>query len=225
MPPFCSTMCSHARARVRGVHHDHQLVVEPVDRAVVHEGALGREDRRVLHLPPRLERADVVAGDPVDEGVPVGAGDLELAHVGDVEDADAAPHGVVLGEDAGRVLHRHLPAGERHHLGAERLVAVVERGALERRSWRSRGCPPISVAISAFCTCSRFSASSQTRDCGPSITSSRHLLAAVGGEAVEEDRVGSAEAHQGARPRCSPGTPWRGSPAPPPGPSRPRRRC
>jgi len=32
--------------------------------------------------------------------------------------------------------------------------------------------PPMVSAISAFCTCSRFSASSYTTDCGPSITSS-----------------------------------------------------
>ena len=44
--------------------------------------------------------------------------------------AGAGSNGVVLGEDAG-VLHRHLPAGERHQLGAEGLVGVVERGAAE----------------------------------------------------------------------------------------------
>ena len=38
--------------------------------------------------------------------------DLELAHVGDVEDAAVAAHRAVLGDDA-LVLHRHLPAGER----------------------------------------------------------------------------------------------------------------
>ena len=46
---------------------------------------------------------------------------------------------------------------------------------------------PISVAISAFCTCSRFSAWFQTRDCGPSITASETSSPAVGGEAVQED--------------------------------------
>ena len=84
---------------VRGVDHDHQLVVEPVHGAVVDEGALGRQDRGVLD-PAGLERADVVAGDPVHEGVPVGPGDLELAHVGDVEHPGTGAHRVVLGQDA-----------------------------------------------------------------------------------------------------------------------------
>ena len=118
--------------RVRGVDHDHELVVEPVDGAVVDEGALRREDRGVLH-PAGLERADVVAGDPVHEGVPVGPGDLELAHVGDVEHPGAGAHRVVLGQDAGGILHRHLPAGEGDHLGAQASVRIEQRGASERR--------------------------------------------------------------------------------------------
>ena len=125
-------MCSQALRGVRGIDHDHELVFEAIDRAVVHEGALGRQDRRVLH-PARLQRADVVAGDPVDERVPVGAGDLELAHVGDVEDPGAGPHRVVLGQDPGGILHRHLPAGERHHLGAQASVGIEQGGSSECR--------------------------------------------------------------------------------------------
>ena len=52
--------------------------------------------------------------------------DVELAHVGDVEDAAVAPDGEVLGDHA-LVLDGHLPAGERHHAGAERDVSVVQR--------------------------------------------------------------------------------------------------
>ena len=192
--------CAPRRGRCSGVDHDHELVLEPIDGAVVHEGALGREDRGVLHA-ARLQRADVVAGDPVDEGVAVGAGDLELAHVGDVEDPGAGANGVVLGEDAGGILHRHLPAGERHQLGAQLPggrrrarcgwrdgVVVIEfpkdvivseakeampgHGSLRCAQGDIRSPTPISVAISAFCTCSRFSAWFQTRDWGPSITSS-----------------------------------------------------
>src|SRR3989449_2460430 len=47
----------------------------------------------------------------------------------------------------------------RSHLGAQAHVNVVQRSALH----------PSRVASSAFWTCSRFSASSHTRDCGPSI--------------------------------------------------------
>ncbi len=59
------------------------------------------------------------------------ARDLELAHVRDVEDAGARAHGAVLLGDAD-VVDRHLPAGERHHAGAELDVAGVQRRAPER---------------------------------------------------------------------------------------------
>ena len=65
-PPFWADDVLPGRRHVGRIHHDHQLVVEPVDGAVVDEGAFGREDRGVLHA-ARLERGDVVAGDPVDE--------------------------------------------------------------------------------------------------------------------------------------------------------------
>ena len=52
--------------------------------------------------------------------------DVDLAHVGDVEDAAVAPDGEMLGDHA-LVLHGHLPAGERHHARAERDVAIVQR--------------------------------------------------------------------------------------------------
>ncbi len=46
---------------------------------------------------------------------------------------------------------------------------------------------PRHQARMAFCACSRFSASSNTTDCGPSMTSSVDLVAAIGGQAVHED--------------------------------------
>ena len=47
-----------------------------------------------------------------------------------------------------------------------------------------------------FCAWSRFSASSKTTDCGPSITVVGDLLAAMGGQAMHEDRVLLRRAHQ-----------------------------
>ena len=38
----------------------------------------------------------------------------------------------VLGQDARRVLHRHVIAGERHHAGAQRDMLGMERGASQR---------------------------------------------------------------------------------------------
>ena len=48
----------------------------------------------------------------------------------------------MLLEDAERILHRHLVAGERHHLGAERHVQRVERRALAGLlgGWLRRSC-------------------------------------------------------------------------------------
>ena len=60
------------------------------------------------------------------------AADDELAHVRDVEQPAALAHRLVFGGDALRVLDRHLVAGERDDLGAERDVLFVEGRALER---------------------------------------------------------------------------------------------
>ena len=219
-------MCSHALARVGGVDHDHDLVFEPVDRAVVDERALVVEDRGVLHA-ARCERADVVAGDPVDEGVPVHTGDLELAHVRHVEDPDVGAHRLVLGENAGWVLHRHFVAGEGNHL-ARRGRRGVRRGAACALQFRSGVRPHGALAhaasaISAFCTCSRFSASSHTRDCGPSSTASETSSPRCAGRQWRKMASLSA-APSALRPRCNPGMLRRASRLPLPGPSRPTRR-
>ena len=68
--------------------------------------------------------------DALEELLGVGPLRLDLAHVGDVEEAGARADGHVLLADA-LVLDRHLPARERDELGAGRRVAVVERGAAE----------------------------------------------------------------------------------------------
>ncbi len=55
--------------------------------------------------------------------------DGHLAHVADVEDADAVADRGVLLEDA-PVLHRHVPARELDHAGAGFEVGFVQRRAL-----------------------------------------------------------------------------------------------
>src|SRR5689334_3993549 len=152
---------------VRRVYDHHQLVFKAIDEAVVYEGAVFRENAGVLRL-ARLQRADVIAGHALHEGVAIRARDLEFAHVRDVEHADVFADRAVLAVDAARVGDGHLEAREGHHLGPEGDVDVVQRSFLQRfgtSHWL------IKVARRAFCTCSRFSASSQTRDWGPSMTS------------------------------------------------------
>ena len=58
------------------------------------------------------------------------AGDFNLAHVADVEQAGAGPDRHVLVGDA-RVLDRHVPAAERHHLRARGAMPGVERRFLQ----------------------------------------------------------------------------------------------
>jgi hypothetical protein len=82
----------------------------------------------------RLAVADLleVVGEPRLEVVTgTVAGQLQLSHVRDVEDSCRGAHGPVLAHD-GRVLHRHLPAGEGDEARAESGVALVQRRAPER---------------------------------------------------------------------------------------------
>ena len=58
-------------------------------------------------------------------------GQPHLAHVRDVEQAGRGAGLGMLGQDAGRILHRHLVAGEGHEARAELAMQGVERRALE----------------------------------------------------------------------------------------------
>src|SRR6185503_11627783 len=94
-----------------------------------------------------LQLRGFVAGDPLHGGEGIVSRDFDLAHVADVEEARAGPHGKVLVGDAG-VLHRHVPAAVRHHPGAKRDVACVERGLLQSgrldlTHWARAGWPNI----------------------------------------------------------------------------------
>ena len=132
---------------VAGVHDEQEMRVgEAVDQQVVHEGALLGGQAGVLDLAD-LQLRGVVARDPLDGGEGIIAGHLDLAHVADVEQAGAGPHGQVLVGDAG-ILHRHVPAAVRHHPGAKRDVACVERGLLQSgrldlTHWARAGWPNI----------------------------------------------------------------------------------
>src|SRR5262249_34088073 len=67
------------------------------------------------------------------------ASERDLAHMRHVEKAGLRSGMEMLGENARRILDRHLVAGKRHHLGAELAVESVERGPLERRCRRGKG--------------------------------------------------------------------------------------
>ena len=104
---------------------------QAIDEQVVHERALRRQQAGILRLADLRASTASLRRDALDGGQRVLAGDLDLAHVADVEQAGARAHGHVLVGDAG-VFDRHVPAAERHHLRAGGAVAGVERRLLER---------------------------------------------------------------------------------------------
>ena len=90
-----------------------------------------RRQARVVGLAD-LQARGVVGRDPLDGGERVLAGHFDLAHVADVEQAGPGAHGQVLLRQAG-ILDRHVPAGKRHHAGAECAVTGVQRCLFQRR--------------------------------------------------------------------------------------------
>ena len=116
---------------IAGVDDQHEMVGKAVHEQVIDNGAVGAQQRAVLHL-PHGQRGHIVAGDAVHEADGVGPLHEHLAHVRHVEHAAGFAHGLVFHGDAGGVLHRHFVAGEGHDLGAEGNVDIVERRALER---------------------------------------------------------------------------------------------
>ena len=109
---------------------------QPVGDQVVDDAAALVREQRVLRLTV-AEPLEVVREQALQQLGLRRPLDMDLAHVGDVEDATVAADGEVLGDDA-VVLHGHLPACERHHARAERDVAIVERRAPRRASATAR---------------------------------------------------------------------------------------
>ena len=73
------------------------------------------------------EAGDIPRHQALQRGGGAGAGEPELAHVRDVEEAGGGPCLRVLRHDAGAVAHRHGITGEAHQRGAERTMLVEQR--------------------------------------------------------------------------------------------------
>jgi hypothetical protein len=106
-------------------------VTHPVDDQVVDDATLLVRQEGVLRLAV-ADAVEVVREHRLQELVRGGAFDVQLPHVGDIERARVAPDGEVLGNHS-LVLHGHLPARKRHHSGAGRHVALVQRRPAEGR--------------------------------------------------------------------------------------------
>ena len=101
---------------------------------VVDDSAAFVQELRVA-LSARREVDDVRGNERFEKGGDarvVGALEQRLAHMRDIEQAGRPAGMQMLGKDAGRVLDRHVVAGERRHAGAELDVERVE-GRLPNR--------------------------------------------------------------------------------------------
>jgi hypothetical protein len=116
---------------IRGVDHEKKVRRgQSIDEDIVEKRSLRRQQARVLCLSD-LQLRGVVTRDSLQRRQRVPAGDLDLAHVADVEHAGIRAHGHVLLGDA-RILDWHLPAAERTHPGSGTAMTGVERSLLER---------------------------------------------------------------------------------------------
>ena len=112
---------------VGGVDGEEETVVgESADAGVVDGAAVGVAHHAVEHLTGG-NAAEVVGEEVVDEALGVGAGDDDLTHVGDVEDAAVVTDSVVLVDDGG-VLDGHVETGKGLHEGALGDMAGMEAG-------------------------------------------------------------------------------------------------
>ena len=138
---------------VARVGNDQQAVRRPVDQEIIDNAAVGPARQGIVG-PVWLEPFDVVYRDVVHEGHGVRSGNLDAAHVGDIEQAGFRADRVMFGKDA-FVLHRHLPAAERHQPSAQVQVAFIECGSTQSRhemlpTWMHSASP---LAFNAWGSC------------------------------------------------------------------------
>jgi hypothetical protein len=115
-------------ADLAGAVDDHEEVFTPVDEhQVVNDRAfIGQQQTVTLFAHGQVDHVHRHQG--LERGGGVRADQAQLAHVRDVEQAGGPACVVVLGHQAGGVLHRHGVAGKRHHARTEFDVQRVQRG-------------------------------------------------------------------------------------------------
>jgi hypothetical protein len=94
------------------------------------------------------------------------AGDLDLAHVADVEDTGARAHGEMLVGDAG-ILDGHVPAGVGDHAGVHTAMTRIQRGLAEFNSGR----------VGQHCDCTSFPGSLHIEAAGSGHETARKAMA------------------------------------------------
>ena len=118
---------------IAGIDHHADLVAEVDHHQVVLDAALRVQQQRVALLAERpvveVDRQRGLERGAQGGRLAVARRDAQLAHVRDIEEPGLAAGVQVLGLQAGRVLDRHVPAGECAHARAQAAVQGVERNA------------------------------------------------------------------------------------------------
>ena len=109
-----------------GVDDKVQIAVKARHHKVVENTAIGVEEHRIPD-PAFADPGDIGRGQRLEHRIAVGARQLDLRHVRDVEKACRGASRKVLGLDTVRILNRHVPSGKRHHTGAVGEVEFVKR--------------------------------------------------------------------------------------------------
>ncbi len=107
---------------------DQQQVVccETINHQIVNDRALWRCQCRVLRLTVD-EFTDVVRGDAIDESDSIGATNVDLTHMRDVEQSGVGSCAQVFFDRPGGILHGHIPAAEVDHASTQLPVGAVKR--------------------------------------------------------------------------------------------------
>ncbi len=124
------------------VNHNQVVVrAQAVQHHVVHKRPFRRQHRAVVRL-PHLQPARIVHQQLLARRQAARPAQLNAPHVAHVEHADSLAHRRVLRHQPG-ILHRHLPPAKIHHLCAQPLVRVEQRGPPQRvrhrRGFHRRG--------------------------------------------------------------------------------------
>ena len=110
-------------------------VAQPLDHQVVDQATGGVGQQRV-DLAAVGQRDEVGGGERFQPGAGAGPADLDLPHVGHVEQAGVGARVEVFLQDARGVLDGHVPAGEGDHLCARGQVQRMKRCAAQGRGIR-----------------------------------------------------------------------------------------
>ena len=101
------------------------FVFDPINDQIVYYSTAFVEEKSVLACPV-LELVHIVSQHRIKPCAGTASLDNQLAHVRNIENADAVSDGLMFLDDA-RVLHRHEPAAERNDFRPEPHMLFVKR--------------------------------------------------------------------------------------------------